>query len=302
MLLNKFISKINPSNNLPIDIKQSGYSKGLLAGHCTKTGKEVFLDYDRLVQHVAISGSTGSGTSLLHKSLLKQHISNCGGLLFISGGLSDDELTTIYDHVCLSGRKSDFILIDTTDSENISINLEECILENKIVFVKFSIINDDENAVSLVKSIISDCRSAIARLQRLPVEKLPSPPFLFIPNNCSSYIDESWSRMFEQGRSSRFAILPSFQTLKSLQPNSDELLSEIVLGNTYYKFFFKQASKEEAENTSNIIGMICGLNGNETYITEPEKIGSIPVGECLLLVGNDDLYHLRLPNHNSSSN
>lgn len=107
--------------------------------------------------------------------------------------------------------------------------------------------------------------------------------------------------MFEQGRSSRFAMLPSFQTLKSLQPNGDELLSEIVLGNTYYKFFFKQASKEEVENTSNIIGMICGLNGNETYITEPEKIGSIPVGECLLLVGNDDLYHLRLPNHNSSS-
>lgn len=132
MLLNKFISKINPSNNLPIDIKRSGYSKGLLAGHCTKTGKEVFLDYDRLVQHVAISGSTGSGTSLLHKSLLKQHISNCGGLLFISGGLSDDELTTIYEHVCLSGRKSDFILIDTTNSENISINLKNVSLKTRL--------------------------------------------------------------------------------------------------------------------------------------------------------------------------
>ena len=298
MLINKFFTKDSPLKN-PLNIQESASPSGLLAGYCTKTGKKVFLDYDRLVQHVAICGSTGSGTSILQKALLQQHISNGGGLLLINGGLSDHELNAIYEHVCSSGRKSDFILIDTTDSENISINLEECILENKIVFVKFSIINDHENSVSLVKSIISDCRSAIERLQRLPVEKLPSPPFLFIPINCSSYIDESWSRLFEQGRSSRFAMLPSLKTLKSLESDGANSLADIVMGNTYYKFFFKQASQEEAENTSNEIGTFFDLKGNETYIVKPEKIGSIPVGECLLLVGSDDLYHLRLPNQSS---
>lgn len=294
MLLNKFFTKDSPSK-IPLDIQENASPNGLLAGHCTKTGKEVFLDYDRLVQHVAICGSTGSGTSILHKALLQQHISNGGGLLLINGGLSDHELNAMYEHVCSSGRKSDFILIDPTDSENISINLEECILENKIVFVKFSIINAHENVVSLVKSIISDCRSAIARLQRLPAEKLPSPPFLFIPNNCSSYIDESWGRMFEQSRSTRFAMLPTFQTLKSLESDGDNTLADIVIGNTYYKFFFKQQTMDEAVKVAEVIGMKRVSGVEDSYMVDPEEIMSLPVGECFLFISHNQIYRLRLP-------
>lgn len=416
----------------------SGDSKGLLAGYCTETGNEVYLDYDHLILHASICGSLGSGTSILRNSFMKQQMSNGGGLLFIDGGLSDTELETVYRNACSTGRKSDFMLIDPTDPENPNtynpiifgdsqeissriintvfnmvgnadsnffqssaietleiiisafqclgkaynlddlasvvineqalmevkrrllenhedsqetiqfltllsryttnngfdmekfkltlgglekpicelsksafgnvintynpeVNLEECILQNKIIYIKLPTSNDNHDAVTLAKLIVGECRSVIARLQRLPVDKLPNPPFMFFPNECSSYIDFTWCRMFEQGRSSRFMMMPTFQTPQSLQSNGDETLSDIVIGNTYYKFFFKQLTTEAAVQVADIIGMKCDLRGDESYMVEPDKIKSIPVGECLLLVGNDDLYHLRLPNHNPSS-
>lgn len=300
MLLNKFISKINPSNNLPIDIKRSGYSKGLLAGYCIETGNEVYLDYHHLTQHVSICGSTGSGISILRNSLLNQQMSNGGGLLFIDGGLSDKELETVYQSVCSTGRKNDFILIEPTDPDNSKsykpeLDFEELILQNKIIYVKLPMFNDPENAVALAKFIVGECRSAIAQLQRLPVEALPNPPFMFWPNECSSYIDFSWCRMFEQGRSSRFIMIPTFQTIKSLEHDGDAGLSDIVLGNTYYKFYFKQLTTEAAIQVAAEIGMKSGSGSEETYVVDPEQIKSIPLGECLLVVGMEQIYRLRLP-------
>lgn len=432
MLQNKYLSKENPSSDLSMDIQKSGYSKGLLAGYCAESGKEVYLDYAHLVQHVSICGATGSGTSIIRNSLMKQQMSNGGGLLIIDGGLSDTELETVYQNACSSGRKSDFMLINPTDPENSNtynpimygepheissrimntvfnkagnadsnfyrssasemletiisafhclgqayilddlvsvvtdeqalmevkrrllenhedsqvtkqflavlsrytttngfdmeklkltlgglekcisrisknalgdiinsynpeVNFEECIRQNKIVYVKLPISNEHVDAVALAKLIVGDCRSAISRLQRLPLEELPSPPFLFFANDCSSYIDTSWSRMFEQGRSSRFIMIPTFQTINSLQPDGDETLSEIVMGNTYYKFFFKQVSMESAIQVAEQFGMKSVAGADDTYMVEPEKINSIPVGECLFVAGNKEIYHLRLP-------
>lgn len=301
MLNNLFKSKENTSKNLSMDIKElSGKTKGLLAGYCTETGNEVYLYYSQLVQHVAVCGSTGTGISILRNSLLNQQMSNGGGLLFIDGGLSDKELETVYQSVCSTGRKNDFILIDPTDPENSEsykpeLNFEELILQNKIIYVKLPIFNDPENAVALAKFIVGECRSAIAQLQRLPVEALPNPPFMFWPNECSSYIDFSWCRMFEQGRSSRFIMIPTYQTIKSLEHDGDAGLSDIVAGNTYYKFYFKQLTTEAAIQVANEIGMKSGSGSEKTYVVDPEQIKSIPLGECLLVVGMEQIYRLRLP-------
>jgi hypothetical protein len=300
MLSNNDLSNENPSNNLPKDILNSNYSKGLLAGYCVESGEEVYLDNAHLLQHISICGSTGSGTSIVRHSLIKQQMSKGGGLLIIDGGLSDTELEIVNKGAFSCGRISDFILIKPNDPENSNtysheINFEECIRQNKIVYVKLPISNADKDAVALAKLIVGDCRSAISRLQQVPVEELPSPPFMFLPNDCASYIDESWSRMFEQGRSSRFIMIPTFQTINSLHSDGDEILSDVVMGNTYYKFFLKQVSMESAIQVAEEIGMKYVAGGDDTYIVGPEKINSIPVGECLLKVSNEKIYHLRLP-------
>lgn len=101
--------------------------------------------------------------------------------------------------------------------------------------------------------------------------------------------------MFEQGRSSRFIMIPTFQTIKSLEHDGDAGLSDIVLGNTYYKFYFKQLTTEAAIQVANEIGMKSGSGSEETYVVDPEQIKSIPLGECLLVVGMEQIYRLRLP-------
>lgn len=420
------------------EMEDNGHPKGLLAGYCKESGQEVHLTYDRLPQHVSICGATGSGTSIICNSLMKQQMSNGGGLLFIDGGLSNKELETVYQNACLSGRESDFMIINPAEPENSNtynpimfgdpqevssrvmllladtadadffrssaqqaletiisafqclgpynledlasvllyeqalreverrmlenheeeqetkqflallsryttdngfdmekfketlgglasriyqlstggfgrvmntyspeVNLEECILQNKIIYVKLPIFtdHDHEEAVALAKLIVDDCRSAIARYQRLPVEELPNPPFMIFHNDCSSYINSSWCRIFEQARSSRIFMMTKFQTLASIQPAGDGTLSEIIIGNSYFKFFFKQLSTESATQSADTVGTyikttigdsVVGQCGEEAYIVEPEEFKSIPIGECLLLVGDTHLYRLRL--------
>lgn len=293
MLLNKLLFKNKSSNTPPMD---SDYPKGLVAGINTKTDTSVLLEYEHLVQHVSICGMTGSGISILHESLILQQMGEGGGLLYIDGGRTDKGLETFKENVCALGRESDFMLIDLADPENPnSYNLEESILNNKIIYVRLPMPNANLDADALVKVVIAECRSAILRLQQLSVEELPSPPFLFIPNNCSSYIDESWSRMFEQGRSARFSMIPTFQTFKSLERDGDDLLSDIVSGNTYYKFYFKQQTMDAAMQVAEQIGMKRSSDGVDSYIVEPEQIMSLPVGECFLSVCNNQIYRLSLP-------
>jgi hypothetical protein len=416
--------------------------KGLLVGHCTDSGKEIFLPTDALPQHIAVCGATGSGTTILLDSLMKQQINNGGGLLYIDAHLGGKEFEEIYKkYVSSSDREIDLMIINPFEPENSNtynpilfgdsqeissrvmsfinamtddssanyfrfsaqqaietiipafkclgkpyhlkdlasvflheqalmelkrllienhkeaeetnqllallsryttdkgfdmekfketlgglagrlhdvstgtlgsvlntyspeVNLEECILKNKIVYVKLPMLSHPEQAVAIAKLIVADFRSAIGRCQRLPVEKLPNPPFMFNPNDCSSFIDTSWSRMFEQARTSRIFITTTFQSLQSLQPSGDEAISEIIMGNTQFKFFFKQLSLESATQAAEAVGKyieftvedgVASEDGKEAYILEPLQFKSIPVGECYLLVGGKDLYKLRLP-------
>lgn len=285
---------------LAASMEQVGYSNGLLAGYCTETGKEIYLDYDKLMSHASICGATGSGESIIRNSLVKQQMSNGGGLLFIDGVLSYTERETMYQSGCSTGRENDFIIIDLTNqdsanTENLELYMEEWILQNKIIYVRLPAPHDNKEASSLAKLIIANFRSAIAQLQQRLSENPLTPPFMLFPNQCSTYIDSSWIRMFGQGHLLRFFITPMFQTLECLKMDGGDALQDIVMGNTYYKFFLKQETTESATQVANQLGMKSIYGSDETHIIQPEQIQSIPVGECLLLVGNKELYRLRLP-------
>src|SRR5690606_9717590 len=175
------------------------------------------------------------------------------------------------------------------------INLRECVLQNKIVYVLLPAIMKNPQTVALSKLVMADCRSVMASYQSHPVEDLPKPPFMIFASECSLYIDKSWSRMFEQARSSNISMLVTFQTPTSLQPAGDKTLSDIVMGNTKTKVFLKQVSMESAIKVADEIGMeINLLNGKESYIITPEKIMSLPIGECLVDVGNSQIERVRL--------
>lgn len=213
---------------------------------------------------------------------------------------------------------------------NPEVNMQECITQNKIVYVMLPTMGKNEQAISLAKLIVADCRTAISRCQKLPPHLLPNPPYMIFPDEAGSYMDTSWSRIFEQARSSKIFMMPAYQTFANLQPNGDKALSEIVMGNTYFKFFFKQLSTESATQAADELGTYyrttvaigtgsgTSVNGSEVdtspvkgtgdntavnftqreeevYIVRPEHFKSIPIGDCLLVSGGTHLFHLRIP-------
>lgn len=285
----------------------------LFVGTCVITGKKIHLPYDQLTQHISACGATGSGKSFFSKLLMKQQVINGGGLLIINGGLSSNESDELYKIAGLAGRESEFVAISPVYTENSNsyspkVNFEDYILQNKILYINIPTGMANEKSIALTKLIFSDFREAISRLQRTPANELPNPPFLFLPNDCAPYIDKSWSRVFEQARTSRISITTMFQSLVDLQPAGDETNSDIVMGNSKFKFFFKQSSLESAEKCADEIGTRTKVqikNGetnpssDETYIISPEQLQSIPVGDCLLLIGGEELYRLRLPSPNN---
>jgi hypothetical protein len=188
----------------------------------------------------------------------------------------------------------------------------------------------NEQSIALAKIIIADMRTAISHFQRLPKHLLPNPPFMVIPDEAGSYIDQSWGRIFEQSRSSRIFLAPCYQTYANLKPDGLDTLSEIVMGNTLFKIFFKQLSTLSAQQAAEEIGVYkdttwavatgdgISASGDEVNTSPIQNQGSnrslnftqrdeevfhikaeqfkyIPIGDCIFYYGGTHLYHLRVP-------
>lgn len=217
------------------------------------------------------------------------------------------------------------------NSYNPEIDFEQCILQNKIIYVMLPTMAKNEQSIALAKILIADIRTSISNFQRLPPHMLPNPPFMILPDEAGSYMDEiGWARIFEQSRSSRIFLCPCYQTYANLKPNGEEALSEIVMGNTFFKVFFKQLSTLSAQQAAEEIGLhrqttwaLGNGEGNsisgdevdsspiqnqgankatsdtqrdeEVYHVKTEEFKYIPIGDCILYYGGTHLYHLRVP-------
>lgn len=124
-------------------------------------------------------------------------------------------------------------------------------------------------------------------------------------------------------------MLPAVQTLANIKAVSDEL-SEMVVGNTWTKIFFKLGTQETAEEASNLIGMekvaakSLSYSSNqsssasylkttpdsnkgdgggisyseredEDYRVSPDDLKSLGKGECIVTYGGDAIYNIRVP-------
>lgn len=216
------------------------------------------------------------------------------------------------------------------NSYNPEIDFEQCILQNKIIYVMLPTMAKNEQSIALAKILIADMRTAISHFQRLPAHMLPNPPFMILPDEAGSYIDETWGRIFEQARSSKIFLAPCYQTYANLKPNGLETLSEVVMGNTLFKIFFKQLSTLSAQQAADEIGLYKqttwalgsgeGVSSSgdevdtspiqnrgdnrasnftqreeEVYHVKTEEFKYIPIGDCILYYGGTHLYHLRVP-------
>lgn len=217
-------------------------------------------------------------------------------------------------------------VLNTYDPE---VNLYEAILQNKIIYCALPTMAKNVAAENFGKMVVGDLRTAIAWIQALPDEKKPKRPFMCFFDEAGSYVNESWGRIFEQSRSARIFLLPAVQTLANFKAISDQL-SEMVVGNTWTKIFFKIGTQETAVEAAELIGYKTGvvrsLSGSSTnsassplvgvtpdggvgaasgisegereqeeYRVHPDELKALDKGECIVTYGGKDLFHIKVP-------
>lgn len=216
-----------------------------------------------------------------------------------------------------------------TNSYNPDVKLFDVITQNKILWVKLPTLGKTEAANAFGKILVSDLRTAVSWVLKLPDHKKPSPLFLASMDEAGSYVNDNWGRLFEQARSARIVMMPAVQTNANYKKVSDELLS-IVEGNTWNKIYFKVGdidtakrvvetlgktktikytiaqTENSSESRQNLqvapnanIGAASGQNFgtqeiDEDIITAPQ-LESLGIGECILTIGGKHIYHLKLP-------
>lgn len=208
------------------------------------------------------------------------------------------------------------------------VDLYDSVRRNQIVYLPLPTMGKNEAASNFGKMAIGDFRSAIAKIQDLPVPQRPWPPFLGFFDEAGSYVTPAWSRMFEQSRSAQLVMMPAIQTIANLDAVSDEL-REMVLGNTVIKASFRVGTQETAEHVTNFFGtervasvsVSMGRGGgvsaaagtgqkqavndasNASYSEKLEEVQRVTIndlktlekGECVVSVGGGSVYHIKVP-------
>jgi len=156
----------------------------------------------------------------------------------------------------MSGRIAQFAqgkfgkVFNTTAPE---IDLTDIVRNNKMCYVMLPTMGKDAAALNLGKMVLSDLRTAVAKMQGLTKSERPNPPFICFADEMGSYVMPGISRVFEQARSAGVMMIPAFQTFANLASVSPEF-EEMIIGNTWTKCFFKLGSVDSATKAADLIG------------------------------------------------
>lgn len=223
----------------------------------------------------------------------------------------------------MSGRIAQFAqgkfgqVFNTTAPE---IDLTDIVQNNKMCYVMLPTMGKDTAALSLGKMVLSDLRTAVAKMQGLTESERPNPPFICFADEMGSYVMPGISRVFEQARSAGVMMVPAFQTFANLASVSPEF-EEMIIGNTWTKCFFKLGSTDSATKAAEIIGheqkfmysvsashsesasqqalrvtpessqsesggVGESWRASEEYRVSPDKLSRLGIGECVVTSGS----------------
>lgn len=208
------------------------------------------------------------------------------------------------------------------------IDLTDIVRNNKMLYVMLPTMGKDVAALNLGKMILSDLRTAVYRIQGLPVSERPNPPFLVFADEMGSYVMPGVKTLFEQARSAGIAMVPAFQSFANLSQVSPDF-EDIIIQNTWSKLFFKFGSIDSPEKAAELLGKTVkyahsistsrsdGASASsvrttpqasessnasagvtwredEAYRVTPDQLRALAIGEAVAVVG-PRVYHLSLP-------
>lgn len=215
-----------------------------------------------------------------------------------------------------------------TNTYSPEVRLDKAISQGKIIYLALPTMGKPEAASNFGKMTLGDFRTAISWMQAKPRPERPWPPVLGFFDEAGSYVNESWARPFEQARSAQMIMSPAVQT-KANYDAVDEELREMVTGNANTKIYFKIGTQDTAEFAAELIGMEkkvvlslseSGGGGDQTRTGDPtpatssqtstfgvseredegykvsmDMLKGLNTGECIVTIGNSNVFHVRVP-------
>ncbi len=143
---------------------------------------------------------------------------------------------------------------EITGSYTPDINLFESICAKELIYCALPSMGQHVTAQNFGKMLTGDLRSAIAKVQALPLDERPNPPFMVWLDEVASYASaQALAAPFQQARSAGLSIGVGFQEHASMQELGPSFLGTIM-GNTYSKLFFKPAELDTATVWSKMLG------------------------------------------------
>lgn len=160
---------------------------------------------------------------------------------------------------------------------NPQVDLYRAIKENMLIYIALPMLSKREAAVDFAKFFLSDLRTAIGQIQNDDYK--PSPTFLVLMDEFSSYAQPSLAPVFEQARSANICLFPFIQTISSLTDRENGLSPDFaakIIGNTWSKISFVLQDPESCEHMSKIAGQTMKQSVSESF------------SEGMSLAGGDD--------------
>ncbi|WP_018234280.1 type IV secretory system conjugative DNA transfer family protein [Thioalkalivibrio thiocyanodenitrificans] len=208
------------------------------------------------------------------------------------------------------------------------IDLTDCILNNKVVYIMLPTMGKDVAALNLGKMVLSDVRTATYNIQGTPKYRRPAPPYLIFADEMGSYVMPGIARLFEQARSANICMIPAFQSFANLSVVSPDF-ADMIIQNTWSKVLFKFGSKDSPEMAADIIGKSStfqyslSVSENDTesspllrtvpqlaeshggglgeswreeegYRVSPDQLKSLGIGESVVMSGAR-MFHIKTP-------
>lgn len=207
------------------------------------------------------------------------------------------------------------------------VDLYDIIRDNKMLYVMLPTMASDNAALNLGKMIVSDLRTAVAKVQGLPAHKRPNPAFIAFLDEMGSYVMPGVARLFEQARSARICLIPAFQSFANLSVVSPDF-ADLIIQNTWSKALFKFGSTQ-AEEAAELLGqtyefmaslgegrsegssaqilrtsptamssdgtsMQASYRQSEAFRVKPDHLRALGAGECFVQIGAR-MYHISTP-------
>ena len=219
---------------------------------------------------------------------------------------------------------------EVTQSYAPDVQLFEDLQAGKLIYCALPTMGRQVSAQNFGKMVMGDLRTAIARLQALPLDQRAQVPCLVWLDEVASYANASiLSTPFQQSRSAHMSLGVGFQEQSSMEELGPSFLGTLM-GNTYNKLFFKPADRASAEAWSRTLGQrqawqrthqagvseafkfsflgLCGTSrtlqtrsDQESikevleYRVSAERLVQLGLGQAVFLHASSEIYDLHIP-------